>query len=168
VITGLSGGRRGRATDRYIRAVDQLGSDKGLDVRIGGIYALERVARDSARDHPAVMELLTAFIREHSHEPWPPSDGDGLVQERSARPDVQAAITVVRRRDAQRDILAIDLTGADLTAANLTAANLTGADLDGADLDGGYLDGVRWPEGVPVPEGWMGIHSGLLPVSDLR
>ena len=60
-------------TDRYTKAIEQLGSDK-LDVRIGGIYALERVARDSARDHPTVMEVLTAFIREHSHEQWPPPD----------------------------------------------------------------------------------------------
>ena len=40
---------------------------------IGGIYALERIARDSAKDHPTVMEVLTAFIREHSREQWPPS-----------------------------------------------------------------------------------------------
>ena len=43
--------REGQVTDRYTKAIEQLGSDK-LDVRIGGIYALERVARDSARDHP--------------------------------------------------------------------------------------------------------------------
>ena len=60
-------------TDRYTKAIEQLGSDK-LDVRIGGIYALERIARDSARDHPTVMEVLTAFIREHSREQWPPPD----------------------------------------------------------------------------------------------
>ena len=35
------------ATGRYATAIEQLGSDK-LDVRIGGIYALERIARDSA------------------------------------------------------------------------------------------------------------------------
>ena len=55
---------QGQVTDRYTKAIEQLGSDK-LAVRIGGIYALERIARDSARDHPAVMEVLTAFIREH-------------------------------------------------------------------------------------------------------
>ena len=33
---------QGQVTDRYTKAIDQLGSDK-LDVRIGGIYALERV-----------------------------------------------------------------------------------------------------------------------------
>ena len=63
--------REGQVTDRYTKAVEQLGSDK-LDVRIGGIYALERIARDSAKDHPTVMEVLTAFIRDHSREPWPP------------------------------------------------------------------------------------------------
>ena len=64
---------QGQVTDLYTKAIEQLGSDK-LDVRIGGIYALERVARDSARDHPTVMEVLAAFIREHSREPWPASD----------------------------------------------------------------------------------------------
>ena len=64
---------QGQVTDRYTKAIEQLGSDK-LDVRIGGIYALERIARDSARDHPTVMEVLTAFIREHSREQWPPPD----------------------------------------------------------------------------------------------
>lgn len=34
---------QGQVTDRYTKAIEQLGSDK-LDVRIGGIYALERVA----------------------------------------------------------------------------------------------------------------------------
>ena len=38
---------RGQVTDRFTKAIEQLGSDK-LDVRIGGIYALERIARDSA------------------------------------------------------------------------------------------------------------------------
>ena len=50
--------REGQVTDRYTKAIEQLGSDK-LDVRIGGIYALERIARDSAKDHPTVMEVLT-------------------------------------------------------------------------------------------------------------
>ena len=145
---------QGQVTDRFTKAIEQLGSDK-LDVRIGGIYALERIARDSAKDHPTVMEVLTAFIREHSHERWPPSDADSPEQERLSRPDVQAAITVVGRRDALRDVLRIDLTGATLggaalTRANLTRAvlifatltdaNLTGADLTGADLGGADLN----------------------------
>ena len=149
------------------KAIEQLGSDK-LDVRIGGIYALERIARDSAKDHPTVMEVLTAFIREHSREQWPPSDAGQPGQERSTRPDVQAAVTVVGRRDTKRDIRQLltssartspartstartsaartstgaDLTGADLTSADLTDANLAGADLTGAILTDANLRGA--------------------------
>jgi uncharacterized protein YjbI with pentapeptide repeats len=159
---------QGQVTDRYTKAIEQLGSDK-LDVRIGGIYALERVARDSARDLPTVMEVLTAFIREHSHEPWPPPDSSGREPERSTRPDVQAAATVVGRRDAERDIRHIDLTGADLTRANLTgallrdtdltrailfAADLTAADLTGADLTGGNLTGAHLT-GAHLTGAWL-------------
>src|SRR5690242_10931500 len=83
---------QGQVTDRYTKAIEQLGSEK-LDVRIGGIYALERVARDSARDHPTVMEVLTAFVRAHSHEPWRPPGDDELaaLSARGTRPDVLAA-----------------------------------------------------------------------------
>ena len=97
-------------TDRFTKAIEQLGSDK-LDVRIGGIYALERIARDSAKDHPTVMEVLTAFIREHSREPWPPSDAASnggptrpigrrhrqapRCKERLTRPDVHGGLTGV-------------------------------------------------------------------------
>lgn len=44
---GLS--RQGQFTDRYTKAVEQLGSNKP-DVRIGAIYALERIAHESRRD----------------------------------------------------------------------------------------------------------------------
>jgi hypothetical protein len=57
--------RREQVSDRYLRAVEQLGSDV-LEVRIGAIYALERVTADSARDQPIVMAVLSAFIRERS------------------------------------------------------------------------------------------------------
>jgi len=159
--------REGQVTDRYTKAIEQLGSDK-LDVRIGGIYALERVASDSARDHPTVMEVLTAFIREHSRERWPPPN-DPQGRARSARPDVQAAITVVGRRDAKRDSRRIDLTGVDLTGVDLTGVDLThatlrggllvgldltGLDLTGVDLTGVVLTGAKWPVDASVPEGW--------------
>ena len=130
--------RHGQVTDRYTKAIEQLGSDK-LDVRIGGIFALERIARDSARDHPTVMEVLTAFIREHSHEQWPLPDAEG--RERKTRPDVQAAVTVVGRRDQEHDIPGnrLDLIGANLTDGNLVRARLFHADLFGADLSGARL-----------------------------
>ena len=128
----------GQITDRYTKAIEQLGS-KDLHVRIGGIYALERIARDSARDHPTVMEVLTAFIREHSREPWPPPDPGDRDQGQSGRRDIQAALSVVGRRDAKHDTQPIDLVGVDLTGAGLADANLSRARLSGADLSGANL-----------------------------
>jgi hypothetical protein len=61
-------------TERYTKAIEQLGADK-LDVRLGGIYALERIAVDSKRDHPTVAEVLSVFVREHSYPPIQPSPG---------------------------------------------------------------------------------------------
>jgi uncharacterized protein YjbI with pentapeptide repeats len=142
--------REGQVTDRYTKAIEQLGSDK-LDIRIGGIFALERIARDSARDHQAVIDALAAFIREHSHEQWPvpkkpvPKKKKKKIQPapQATRPDVQAAITVVGRRDAKRDIRSVDLTGVDLPGADLTEAQLAGANLTGADLSRAQLAGAN-------------------------
>src|SRR5215831_3332682 len=99
---------QGQVTDRYSKAIEQLGSDK-LDVRIGGIYALERVARDSPRDHPTIMEVLAAFIREHSREQWPPAEHGAEPPKRSTRPDVQASATVIGRRNSRHDSEPINL-----------------------------------------------------------
>ncbi|WP_371621563.1 hypothetical protein OG245_00620 [Streptomyces sp. NBC_01116] len=43
--------KEGQITDRYTAAVGNLGEDK-MDVRLGGIYALERIMQDSRRDQP--------------------------------------------------------------------------------------------------------------------
>jgi hypothetical protein len=125
--------REGQVTDRYTKAVEQLGSGE-LDVRIGGIFALERVARDSARDHPAVMEVLTALIRQHSRERWPPPDQHNAAPPRTTRPDVQAATSVIGRRNPRNDRLPIDLSGVNLARANAASANLAAARFLRADL----------------------------------
>ena len=148
---------QGQVTDRYTKAIEQLGSEKAA-VRIGGIYALERIARDSAKDHPAVMEVLTAFNREQP----PPDHPASREQEGSTWPDVQAAVTVVGRRDAERDIQRIDLARADLSGAtfrgaipatdpNVRAAELPGAALNRAILNGAILRGADLKGAIPEP-----------------
>jgi Pentapeptide repeats (8 copies) len=152
---------QGHVTDRYTKAVEQLGGRKP-DVRIGGIYALERVARDSARDHPAVMEVLTAFVREHSPVSMRPPRPDGAEPERSPRADVQAALTVVGRLtmlgrgDPKRDIRPIDLSGAALAdaklphGAHLVGAKLAGVNLSGVDLGGADLTRADLTEAILI------------------
>jgi len=55
---------KGHVTERFSRAVEQLG-DGQLAVRLGAISALEQVAKDSPEDfHWPIMETLTAFVRQ--------------------------------------------------------------------------------------------------------
>jgi len=52
-------------TDRFTKAVDQLGNQK-IEIRLGGIYALERIANESKKDYWQIIEILTAYVRENS------------------------------------------------------------------------------------------------------
>ena len=57
---------RGQITDRFGTAINQLGSEI-LDVRLGGVYALERLMHDaSSADEADIMEVLSAYIRDHT------------------------------------------------------------------------------------------------------
>jgi hypothetical protein len=132
----------GQVTERFTQAIEQLGSEE-ITTRIGGIYALERIAMDSPKDHWTVMETLTAFIREESRSflPLKPSEvGDRYP---AVSPDVQTALTVIGRRDAACDPegAVLNLNGANLTLSKLQNANLDGAQLVAATLWGAeFLD----------------------------
>src|SRR5215210_5612689 len=75
----LEATRDQQVTERFTRAIDQLGSshedrNPRLEVRLGGIYALERIARDSPKsDYSTVMEVLTAYVRENTSQAPPSS-----------------------------------------------------------------------------------------------
>jgi uncharacterized protein YjbI with pentapeptide repeats len=143
---------QGHITDRFTKAIEQLGSDK-LEVRLGAIYALERIARDSQRDHGPIMETLTASIRERA--PWPPKREPALVEDTEGQAaevlkpatDIQALLTVISRRrreyDVERqrlDLSATDLRGAYLSEAHLEGANLWDAHLERAHLGDAHLE----------------------------
>jgi Pentapeptide repeats (8 copies) len=146
-------------TEQYTRAVEQLGSDR-LAVRLGAIYALERIARDSERDHWPIMEILTAYVRENV--PWKEEE-QPLQEERSrseTQPiqinqsppklaaDIQAILTVLGRRtrtygkgeDHPLNLTYTDLCGAHLWKAHLEGAFLSKSCLDRAILAGAHLE----------------------------
>jgi uncharacterized protein YjbI with pentapeptide repeats len=130
----LETAREAQYADRYSRALEQLGSD-AQGIRIGGILALEGLALDSPRNHPTVMEVLTAYIREHAK--------GRAEDDRLPRADVQAALSVVGRRKADNDIRPIDLNNSDLRGADLTGANLTDANLAKVNLTHATLSMVN-------------------------
>ena len=129
--------RETQITDRYARAIGQLGEK--IEVRFGGIYALRRIAEDSPRDRPTIVDVLCAFVRLNGHGP---KSGDAEVLEAHQPPsDVQAALTVIgrlHRLDDRQD--GADMDRIDLSYAHLEHANLVDAHLEGADLRGAHLE----------------------------
>src|SRR5262249_33773020 len=51
-----------RITELYIKAVDQLGSDRAA-VRLGGLYALERLGQNNPDHRQTVVDVLCAYLR---------------------------------------------------------------------------------------------------------
>jgi hypothetical protein len=63
--TQLRIAEQGQITDRYNAAITNLGS-RSIEVRLGGIYALQRLMQDSSRDQPTVVAVLGAFVRDQT------------------------------------------------------------------------------------------------------
>jgi hypothetical protein len=147
--------REGQITERFTRAIDQLGKVEGgkklYEIRIGGIYALERIARESKEDYWPIMEILTAYVRHNA--PLPPEAdqerteaatdeqramegpvGKAETKLSAVDPDIQAIMTVLRRRTSYHK--QVEYERLDLSETNLTQAVLSGADLSGAVLTG--------------------------------
>ncbi|MFI6907210.1 pentapeptide repeat-containing protein [Nonomuraea sp. NPDC050394] len=51
-----------RVTELYTKAVEQLGNDKA-PVRLGGLYALERLAQDTPALRQTVVDVVCAYLR---------------------------------------------------------------------------------------------------------
>ncbi|MFF3915708.1 pentapeptide repeat-containing protein [Streptomyces sp. NPDC001852] len=151
--------REGQVTERYVQAIKLLGSES-LTERLGGIYSLERIMRDSEKDHSTVVEVLAAFIRQRSE---PTEDNIFSKPVPYLSEDVQAAISVLGRRphfdkgsilnlDVRRVLNnrfhgamlhRVELAGAHLSGARLSYANLTLANFNEADLRGIELLGAK-------------------------
>jgi hypothetical protein len=151
--------REGQITERFTRSVDQIGSEN-VDVRIGGIYALERIGRNSVSDRYTVQFILGAFVRNHA--PWHvgvpggPEHPTTTVEQRPSlrmvAPDVQTAVAVLARRQQAQDatppnpfggrlfLSRVDLRGLEIYSGRLVNTHLQYANLARSQLQGTQLD----------------------------
>ncbi|MGW6361311.1 pentapeptide repeat-containing protein [Streptomyces sp. NPDC055092] len=170
--------KEGQITDRYTAAVANLGEDK-MDVRLGGIYALQRIMQDSPRDQSTIANVLATYIRTHATKP--PAKGSSVPA------DVQAALNILAARDIARDgTFRLDLhavklhevdfvyrrpgSGAAFGSAKLWDADLRNTDLHNADLHGANLHHADLHE-VKLPDADLqaaDLQSADLQRADLR
>lgn len=122
-----------RVTDLYTKAVEQLGSDKA-PVRLGGLYALERLAQDHSSQRQTIVNVLCAYLRMPYTLPGDPPGDDAeddtalagyreRVQEREVRLAAQRILATHLTDPADAFWTDIDL---DLTEATLIDLNLIG------------------------------------------
>ena len=140
-------------TERFSKAIEQLG-DESLSIRLGGIYSLERIAKDSPKDYITAMDILSTFVQETS----PLSQEQELIDR-----DVQAVLYVIGQRKSSLEpknlgftldltnlrganffrgdfrrfgFKSSDMRNADLRQANFSETDFTEAKLNGANLRG--------------------------------
>jgi uncharacterized protein YjbI with pentapeptide repeats len=140
-------------TERFTCSIDQLGKNNDsnhpqIDVRLAGIYAFGRIARDSKRDRQTILDILDAYVRESSRSVsfQQTQQEDSPHEPRGPRVDIQAALTVTTRiaKDFGTTHHArVNVWGADLQSVGLGDGHLAGAELRGAHLDGALLRGAN-------------------------
>ncbi|MGW4208334.1 pentapeptide repeat-containing protein [Lentzea sp. NPDC004789] len=144
--------RERRITDLYTKAVEQLGSEKA-PVRLGGLYALERLAHGNADHCQTIINILCAYLRMPYHLPVdtepnyyqsaPPSILEGKTkdelypyEELQVRLTAQRILQSLLRADEShplntcdcKDVYDISLRGAVLVGLELRRCHIGRAD----------------------------------------
>jgi len=136
-------------TERFTRAINQLGDEK-LAIRLGGIYALERIAKDSEKDHWPIMEILASCVRENASIHY---NTNAKRDTTRIETDIQTILTVIGRRntdydtkDRILDLSATDLHGAKLSFGVFERANFYRTNFKKTDLRNAKLKGALFRE----------------------
>lgn len=174
--------------ERFGNAVDRLGNES-LDVRLAGVFALERLSNDSAAEYRGAVDVLCRFARDRSVPSTVPAPldvrtaGAILARRRDLRDpyrlDLRGAnfseakdlnkarfggANLIRATLAFADLEKANLVNADLAEADLTGANLAGANLTGANLSGAVLTKANLCEAVLR---WTELDEANLTEADL-
>ncbi|MCX2948140.1 pentapeptide repeat-containing protein [Lentzea sp. NEAU-D7] len=150
-----------RLVEVYAKSIEELGSDKAA-VRLGGAYALERLADSEKALRSNVLEILCAYLRMPLeinpailHKDMDRLSGgqfDRLETSLSVREEVQVRIAIqriIRRHSARAKIqswVAKEFSDTRWNGVNLdlTGATLIGFDLSHCELDGASFAGAHF------------------------
>ncbi len=165
---------QGHITDRISAAVEQLGTEKtikengdektvpNIEVRIGGLLSLERIAQDSTRydqgrDHVRVMEIICAYVRENAPAngavdfplpEWDPLPEDATEEERETHERWRKARFGDKRSSSNAREWAQSLKPPREDIQ--TALNI----LKRRSAEQRKVE-AHWPNAGPAPEGWV-------------
>ncbi|MDP5017526.1 pentapeptide repeat-containing protein [Anabaena sp. UHCC 0187] len=130
------------------KVIEQL-EQYPMNTNIDTIHDLEHIADINPQYHWVIMNMLTNLVRNNTV----PATKQKITNNSADKisPFIQAAITVIARRDTTKDpedeqidlsytdLRGINLQGANLKQINLYQANLSGVNLANANLEGAIL-----------------------------
>jgi len=122
-----------RVTELYVKAAEQLGSDKA-PVRLAGLYALERLAQDNPVHRQSIVEVVCAYLR----MPYTPPTED-QADRSSAEPDTGQEPGAPKQPDPREE------RQVRLAAQRILARHLR----------------PTTPDGTPIPTYWSGVAADL-------
>jgi uncharacterized protein YjbI with pentapeptide repeats len=141
-----------RITELYTKAVEELGHDKA-PVRLGGLYALERLAQDQSVHRQTVVDIICAYLRMPFQPPADAVPGpSGTTADPSLDgPPVPQPIDV-RLQNGGRQELQVRITAQRLLESHLTVPDDNAIGLSNErhwpgiriDLAGAVLVGFRF------------------------
>ena len=116
--------QQGQITGRFNDAIEHLGGTS-LAVRLGGIYALARIAADSARDAATIVEIFSAYLRDATAK----TPAGPVPEAGNPAADVRAVLMLLGTAEWAK-VATIDLRGCRFAGLMTNALDLRGALLD--------------------------------------
>ncbi|MEV7096275.1 pentapeptide repeat-containing protein [Amycolatopsis sp. NPDC051045] len=123
-----------RITELFTKAVEHLGAGEA-PVRLGGLYALERLAQDNPGQRQTIVNVVCAYLR----MPIDPADDPSVRREREVRLTAQRILAAHLRPGRAATFwpdLELDLTGAVLLDADFGGCQVHALRLDGVTFSG--------------------------------
>lgn len=163
----LNVAKEGQITERFTRAVDQLGNP-AQEIRLGGVHALGRISKESKKDYSTIMTILADYVRinsniyNHSENRYPKYGSfsmDILANETTTSDvldgvvstDIQATLNVIgehksffnSEKDKRLGMKGAFLRGADLTGLHFEGVIFSWANLESTKIVETHLDGAN-------------------------
>ncbi|WP_072481735.1 pentapeptide repeat-containing protein [Amycolatopsis australiensis] len=141
-----------RVTELYTKAVEQLGSDKA-PVRLGGLYALERLGQDNPKQRQMIVNVWCAALRMPFAGPVTGLRGRTVAELGDTDPEllVRLAVQELLKTHLSHDTagywpgMSIDLQRATLVDFRLSGCTLAAADFSRARFVGAvHIRGARF------------------------
>ena len=131
-----------RITELYTKAVEQLGNDKA-PVRLGGLYALERLAQDNPTQRQTIVNVICAYLR-MPFPPAPDSTATPGLDEQAAATNTQTKATPGEAGNTWQQERQVRLTAQRILSEHLRQP-----------------DEEQTPEGASPSRFWHGIRLDL-------